>query len=253
MSNLNLKPAFCFCFKNNLKTVGIFIAIMFIIDLIFTVSIVGFVPQGSMVGTFSAFESAAAITIFIIGIATVRDDMRLLIQNGIGRHTSFITEISVAAALSLILAVTGELFVTITQMVLSGHDQIQALSLYQMAFNHGALEGGFGHHLISIGMDFAIFLFAYLMGMLISLVFYRLPKPWKIVVAIGVPGFFFFVLPLLSLTTLGAKLTAWLSVPFSRIAVFATSGAGNYILVTLVICLIIALFCHLLMRRTPIK
>ncbi|NLM77065.1 MAG: hypothetical protein GX173_03150, partial [Ruminococcaceae bacterium] len=46
--------------------------------------------------SFTGFGFAAAIFLFISGIVAIREDLRLFMQNGIGRKTTFVIQILIA-------------------------------------------------------------------------------------------------------------------------------------------------------------
>ena len=54
----------------------------------------------------------------------------------------------------------------------------------------------FSDYLLSAALMIPTYLMVFLLGMLISMIFYRLPKPWKIVVAIGFAGIMLYRYPL---------------------------------------------------------
>jgi len=253
MAKLRLKTAFQYCLRDGLKTIGIFFGIMLAVHAALAAAILIFSNPGSSAGSISLYESAAMVTLFVTGIVSVRENLRLLIQHGIGRRTAFISEIGVAAALALIAALAGELLISASQALLSGSAQIQYLSFYQMAFNDGQIAAGLGARLMAAALGFAVYFTGYLLGMLISLIFYRLPKAWKIVVAVGVPVFFALIVPLSVATPTGRAIFSWLAEPLARLLDFTFRAPGNYLCVSLLFCLLVACFCQLLMRRAPIR
>ncbi|NLF79691.1 MAG: hypothetical protein GX572_00700 [Clostridia bacterium] len=253
MAKLRLKTAFQYCLRDGLTTIAIFFGIMVAVHAALAIAILIFARPGSTMGNISLYESAAMITLFVTGIVAVRENLRLLIQHGIGRRTAFISQIGVAATLSLIAALAGGVLIGVSQTLLSGSLQIQYLSFYQMTFNSGQIAAGWGAHLIAAALGFAVYFTGYLLGMLVSLIFYRLPKPWKVVVAAGVPVFFVLIVPLSVATSAGKAIFSWLAEPLARLIDFAFRAPGNYLGVSLLFAILVACFCFLLMRRAPIR
>ena len=247
MTKFHFNSAYNYSIRDSMKTLLIFIAVMILIFMV--KSIVISLPNIT-IQTAGVLEVSSTITIFIIGIVSVRENLRMFIQNGIGRRTAYFTNLSVAVTLALILSIAGELILGITQTIIASPE---ILSFYQMIFNQGSIELTFAQRLASFALNFSFYVFAYIGGMLISLIFYRLSKPWNLVVAIGVPVFFIIILPLIRITTIGANIISWLSRPLHAVIDWTITSSGNMAICTLILCIIIALFCRLLFLRVPIK
>jgi hypothetical protein len=253
MAKLRLKTAFQYCFKDSLRGLLIFIGIMLLVHIALTSAIVIFAQPGNSVGTISIYGVAATIALFVTGIVTVREHLRLLIQHGIGRRTAFISGIGVAVSLALAAALAELLINWLSLAIIHGSTQITYTSFYQMTFNGGQQVTAFTDIIGSAAISLVMYLTAYLMGMLVSLVFYRLPKPWKIVVAVGVPVFFVIILPLLAASQTAISFLTPIGIALMRLGEFTFSSAGNYMLVSVAWALIIAGCCLLLTRRAPIR
>jgi hypothetical protein len=124
MNTMNIRPAFQYRFLDTLKGVGIFYAIMAVLMAGISCLVFYAVSKGGKVSvSFFAFEFAAAITLFVMGITTIREDMRLMLQIGIGRRTIFVTELLVALSVSLLLAIAGELLIAVGQVVITSRSE----------------------------------------------------------------------------------------------------------------------------------
>jgi uncharacterized membrane protein (DUF485 family) len=90
---MNLYPAFRYRFGNAVRGAGIFTGIMVAIVILVIGGICYASWNGARVsGNFSAFGLSAAIAVFVTGICTIREDLRLMLQNGVGRRTVFAAE-----------------------------------------------------------------------------------------------------------------------------------------------------------------
>ena len=252
MNTMNLRPAYKYRFCDMVKGIGVFYAIMVVV----MTSVMGMVSytasNGSEVtGSFSAFVFAASITLFIIGITTIREDLRLMLQNGIGRRTVFVSELLVVLSVSLLLCVAGELLITIGQAVSANRSNVVITDIYQMLYTNGSnYHMSLTQHVESIALAFGIYMFANLAGMFISLLFYRLNKMWMLITAIGVPIFIFIGLPVILTQTRPGLL---LESVFNMIVAFALKSPWALLICFLLTAVLIGIVNWLMMRRAPVK
>lgn len=245
MKTMNLKPAFTYRFLNNIKGIGIFILIMILIFVLMSVSFVTFLSGGNSSMHFSAFTIASAITMFIVGIVSIREDLRLFLQNGIGRKTVFLTALFSSFAAALSLAVAGELLLRAEQALTAAFSGFTVTDMFYLFFTPGKDAAvPFSLSLLSALFSFLLITCASLSGIFISLLFYRLNKAWTLIVAIGGPILLFNGIPFL-LYRCRVSLQ-----PFIR---FLFSSPWTAILFLLVVAALFALIDFLLLRRAPVK
>ena len=252
MNKYYLLPAFKSAFRGVLKSILIFIGVMIAV-IIANVIITGLASSNTSENmTISYFEFAATIMVFVLGICCIREDARVFIQHGIGRTTTFTTEVLTALAAAVLLTIAGEVVIGITQNLLYHTSPIEVPLMYQLYTNQYGLAA-FSDYLLSAALMIPTYLAVYLLGMLISLIFYRLPKPWKIVVAIGVPVLCFIVIPVIGSYSSGDWLISAIVTPLYYLIKFCAAGLLNCIITALALVLIFGLCSWLLFRRAPIK
>lgn len=248
MNTLNIRPTFYYKFSDTIKGVGVFYAVMIMV-MFGLMSLVSYTASnGSKAsGSFSAYVFAATLTLFIIGISTIREDMRLMLQNGIGRRTIFVTELLVALSVSLLLALAGELLIAFGQAVTANRSNFFITDLYQILYAKGSsVNMSLGEHFESIALAFGIYTCANLTGMFISLLFYRLNKIMTLAVAIGVPLLFIFGLPMMLAR---GPVRRFLGMVFE----FALSSPWAMLLCFLLVSIFTGIFIWLFMKRAPLK
>ncbi|MGI6648979.1 MAG: hypothetical protein ACOX5W_07955 [Bacillota bacterium] len=249
MNTMNIRPAFQYRFLDTLKGVGIFYAIMAVLMAGISCLVFYAVSKGGKVSvSFFAFEFAAAITLFVMGITTIREDMRLMLQNGIGRRTIFVTELLVALSVSLLLAIAGELLIAVGQVVITSRSEFFITDLFQIIYANGINYNlTLGARFESIVLAFGLYTFVYLAGMFISLLFYRLNKIWTLIVAIGAP--------LLLIMGLRIALTpgSFLALALGTMLEFALSSPWALFLCFLLAAVLISFLNLIAIRRAPIK
>lgn len=240
---MNIRPSFLFRLRESLRSAAAFFVIYLLaITGIFVISL-SVVDRGTAV---SGYEVSACITVFVFGIVTIREDLRLGLQNGVSRRTVYRAALLSTLIVTLLLAAAGELLAIAGQALIVNIGEIEMYSIYQLLFANTVswLSAPLSLHLGSILFTFVLLNCANFAGSFISLVFYRLNKLWTIVVAVGTPIFLGFVLPLaldraeIDLVSPFMKLTAS---PLTFTAFFAA------------IAVIVAVLNRLLLLRAPIK
>lgn len=248
MKSLFNKPVFVYLFTDMIKGMAGFYGIMVIIYAALitgwiTVSAKGFDGQMNM----SAYGFAAAVTLFVVGISTIRENMRLMLQNGIGRKTTFLMQLIATVAVSAVMAVAGELLTVTARAIVGTSDNLIISDIYSVMINNtGAMS--FSQHLASILMLFILFISANLWGSFISLMFLRLNKIWTIAVAVGGPVFFTTLLPIAV-----EMIVRRFSLTISPTVISFFTAPLVKLLISLLLIAAVTLFNYLLIKRAPMK
>lgn len=240
---MNIKPAFRYQFD-------VFFKGFLVIFLILAAAIAGLIvislhtSIGTTNVTFSGYGITASIFLFVMGIVNIRSDLRLCLQYGVSRRTSFASEILAVLSISIILSVAGELLTCIVQALSTNVTRFFIADIYQLIFvGPNAISMTFSQHLLSILLNTCLTFFSCLFGMFFSLMFWRLNKLWSIVVAVLIP-ISINVVPLL-LSKLGLNLAPFIG--------WATASPFHYDLIFLFLAVLLGIFDWLLLRRANIK
>lgn len=252
MSKMNIRPVFLTRFQSSLRGAGIFYLIMIIINA----GIAGsYAWAYSRVGTSSGIVSfngqgfAAGIMLFISGIICIREDLRMGIQHGVSRQTAFVSTVLSTVLIAFILSVAGEILMAVTKASMLNYPSFNIDNMYHIIFPDALTNTPpIIRHIESIIITFSALLLAYMTGIFVSLVYFRLNKVWTVIVSIGVPVFFTIILPIL----LGLYTPMWLSRLVQGLIEWALSGPWNLILSYTAAAVIAAVLNWLLLRRAPI-
>ncbi len=185
---MNLRPAFRYQFRSALKSAIIFSLIMLAILAVFSAVTVGGYAESR--ATFVGYGISAAVFMFVVGIVSIRSDLRLCLQFGVSRRSSFVSEILALLTLSALLSVAGELITGLAQaMVLKApSEHVFVCDLYQIMYlKNGFAQLSFAQHIMSGLVNTGLLLSLTLIGMFFSLMFWRLSKVWTVLVAISIP------------------------------------------------------------------
>lgn len=179
-------PAFRYSLWGYLRSSAGFYAVMVIITLL----LVFYVPlrKSSWGVDFNVYGVAATICAFVVGIASIRDDLRLLTQNGVSRRTGFLSELLSVLTFATVLSAAGELLTGLCQLILAGNSHVFVGDWYQLFYLRGNYSMlSFSAHLMSGLLNTAFAFSGCLGGVFFSLLFWRLSRLWKIAAGISIP------------------------------------------------------------------
>ncbi|MBQ6808081.1 MAG: hypothetical protein IJP07_02805 [Firmicutes bacterium] len=195
MSKMNLRPMLRYTLRGSLKAISVFSLVMLLVSICIPLMFVLTPPARDQIH-FSAFFMSAAIFSLVSGIVGIREDLRMGIQHGIGRRSSFLSQLIAGLCSSLLLGILGQLLLLLGQALWNGSETVFYTDLYQIVYLQDAEAVlSLGQHLEAALCTASLCLATQAGGMLISLLFYRLNKFWKLVLGIGAPIFFCIVLP----------------------------------------------------------
>lgn len=177
---MNFLPIFKYRLKDDLKAVGVFL----LVTLLCTVLVIyGVLIMVSEIDerVVSNFSIALTVFSFVIGIVTVREDLRLGIQNGVSRGTSLAAcfTANVVASLAASLGVT---LVEWLSVATQNTTNAALMSFYAMIYGEDASVLG---QLRSFLLSFVWCGSAVFVGSFLSLLYWRLTKLWRWIVSLG--------------------------------------------------------------------
>jgi hypothetical protein len=140
--------------------------------------------------SFSGFDAATMIFLFVVGLNAYKSTFHMFSANGISRKTMFTSFVATAA----ILCVGMALIDSINGLIISQFVNYEPVMQQMMGYNVGT-----GVSLYGVGFLYMFFgnLACIMLGYFISTAYYRMNKPLKLIISIGVPVFFFIILPII--------------------------------------------------------
>ena len=213
MNNLNLKPALryqiTYLGKFFLIAFGIIVAVYAFLHLFFSVAVTSDTIEINMS---DSLLSVLLVMLFIIGIVGIREDLKMFLQHGAGRRTVYVSTLISGFFTAVVLGLICELF--------------SLFFTVGQSFFGGWLFNG------------ACFFFAWQLGGLISLIYYRMNRIQQIVFSVA-----------------GGSLLGALAVfVLPYMAAYIPSGMWAAPTVPILLCgLLAAAFNFLLLRRAQVK
>ncbi|NCB42742.1 MAG: hypothetical protein EOM59_08995 [Clostridia bacterium] len=240
---MKIKTAIQYKYRDSLKSALIFFSI---ITLVLVAMVIGFGLFQSPNSTvyFSGYTFAATIMMFVVGVCSIREDLRLYIQNGIARKTVFVVDIAMAVLSAAAIAVGGEIFMLLGRVFSQSVKGFFVQDFYSLIYAGGSSTLTFFQHVESVIMASSLMLLAFSGGMFFSLIFYRLNKGWSILIAITIPFILLGVLPVMIFRAY-AQVSAWVS--------FMAASSWNLVLVFLAFSSIMLFINWLLTRKIHIR
>jgi len=181
--------------------------------------------------------AVALLSLFIVGIVGIREDIKFLLQHGMGRRTvftsTFLASLISAAAIGLI----NEGF----NLISSHWAAFPFVGLTFDGMNHGFFAGWLFH----VGILFC----AWQLGTFISLLYYRMNKIQQIVFSVVAGGFILLVMQGF-VRRVVVDVDVWIE---NFMYTLENLHLINISMITLIIGLVAAAFSFMLIRRTQVK
>lgn len=177
---MNFLPVFKYRLKDDLKAVGVFllVTLLCMVLVIYGIMIMVSEINGRVISNFSI---ALTVFSFVLGIVTVREDLRLGIQNGVSRGTS-LSACFTANVVASLAAALGVTLVEWLSVATQNTTNAALVSFYAMIYGEDASLAG---QLRSFLLSFVWSGSAVFVGSFLSLMYWRLNKLWRWVVSLG--------------------------------------------------------------------
>lgn len=237
---MKLKKVSKYMLSEMKNSILIFYLVILFITIFFSVS----ASDGNT--SFNGMEMASSIFLFVLGLNSFKTNYLFLLSNGIPRRTQFrgffLAAISVAAGIAVINRIFEALFTRV----------INYNNMFDMIYKQVTQSPV--NSTISILWSITVSMFAITLGYFITLAYYRMAKTLKIIISIGVPAFFFVILPYFAFK--------WSSIEtINRVestirTLFGVNGEYrpmNAVVTFLVLTVVLSALSYLLIRKAPVK
>lgn len=230
------------------KSVMIFYIVIYALYILMTASVLTHRGSYSNVG---GMEMASFIFLFVAGLNSFKSPFRMLMQNGLSRRTIFLSNASVFLATAGFMAVLD----SINRLIFSGLANYR--SFFQVLYynRYAGQASSLAVTLEGFLWMFFMYCMAAMVGYFITTLYYRMNKPAKLTVSIGVPVLLFVILPYIDFAFRGVNLFRGIAKLMGWAWGLADGGANPYMAMATctVIFLVFGALSWLLTRRAPIK
>lgn len=220
---------------------GLLIMVLVIAALLAVFTFINTMTSGEVSGNVTT-SSIFGIAIFVFGITAVREDMRIGIQNGAGRGTSFLASLISFVILGAAMAVVNTVGGSIWNRFDTG---VGFTSLSTMIFFEKVIPTNTEEYLASLMVTFSAYIFFSTLGSFISLMYWRLSKLGKWLVSLG------FGVAFLLLISVG---TTWraLALAVGRFLDFTLASPANLSCTLTLTAALLTALAYLVARRNTI-
>jgi len=182
--------------------------------------------------SFFNLGAVAFVSLFIVGIAGIREDLRLFLQHGMGRYTTFFSTLWCSLICATVIGAFCELLNIITR-----HWELFPMQGLNLNTDYGFIAGWLFHT--------ALFFSVWQLGTLISLIYYRLNRIGQVLFSVSLGAIVIFGIPNL--------FRGWINIEGIEAMISGISDHVNVILFASVSGVLSAIFSFLLIRRAEVK
>ena len=247
--SMNLKPAIRFQIREYLIGGFVFWAVNVAIIVLCFAGFLAFTIGEDNVISYNGYGMACAIFSFVYGILLPRQSMRLCLQMGVSRRTTFLSLLLTTVLGSLFLAAAGELLLWAARM--AAHTfQVgeQFRGLFSLIYSEYSV--GLSLHTLPILYTTVAMLALFALGQFFSFLFWRLNKIGCIIAGLAIPALLMGVPSLLTVFHKVFDPVIQLCLQLGTAFITSPWSAMGMLLVTTLIFVVIS---WLLIRRTNIR
>ena len=243
-----LNRAVRYGFRNYLRAVCILLLVMLLIPLVLWIMLATLGGNGS---NFNGYSLSVGVFGLVLGMVGIRENLRVLNQNGISRRTAFLAEIIAQAAAAVLVSLGTVAILAVYRSIPGFMARVEVSDVYQMLYEGTSINfaGYLRTAVFSAAMAFALAG----VGQFWSVLYWRLNKFWIVTVSIAIPLVLIFV-PAAVLTAAGDSAVE--EAIFRALAAFGRFFAGsvwNAALVFLAVAAVSFGLSWLLVRRAVIR
>ncbi len=201
----------------------------------------------------SGHEMASVIFLFVCGLNSFKSTFYMFLANGVSRRTLFKSFAAMAAPVAALMALIDSL----NNLLMSSFNSYTSMFSNMYSLRYGGIEHvGANAQVFAEGFlwMFALYMAVTMLGFFITTIYYRMSKPLKLLVSIGVPVFLFIVLPYADAAIFSGAIFRGIGY-FFKLANGLLDGPNPYIAVLSYLLAFAALggLSFLAMRRATVK
>ena len=137
--------------------------------------------------SYSGYGFSCAIFMLVMGIVLPRQSMRLGVQMGVSRRTTFLGLLISTLVGALALLTAGEALMTVAQALAPAGSNLYFSDFYWLLYGDGSLSHSLVQHLTSILFNTTLMLLAFGLGLFFTFLFWRLNKFGCVIAGIAIP------------------------------------------------------------------
>ncbi len=196
---------------------------------------------------FGGFDAASMIFLFVVGLNSYKSTFHMFAANGISRKTMFTSFVVTAGILCAGMVLIDSLNALIVSQFLN-YEPILVQDFASRYIGSGSLMYGEG-----ILYMFCSYLSCIMLGYFITTAYYRMNKPLKLTISIGVPVFFFIILPIVDAQLFSGEIFRFLGTVIAFCSGRLSGSPYVAMAMDLVFAAVTGALAYLLARRATVK
>ncbi len=265
---MKLKPAFKYQLSDIKRPVAVFYLVIICLLILFfalsytPVTIItsdsggeistSYSNQGSRI---SGMEFATVIFLFVAGLNSFKEFFRLFMQNGLSRRTMFVSRMITILSVCTFMAIIDKIILLVGKMIGAYQNKFTYAGLFEMIY--GIRAGRVSDlHMQADGFFFNLFIYlaAMAFGYFITVAYYRMNKPVKIAVSIGIPMSLLYGLPILDSTVTHGAISSAIGSAVSFAFGFRNNANPYFGMVTLLMVFVVfGALTWLMIKRAVVR
>ncbi|HKL79281.1 MAG TPA: hypothetical protein VJ888_02465 [Mobilitalea sp.] len=196
---MNLKTSILYQTKESKKAVMIFYLVVVLVIAFFAITIQ--LNEPSNFESTGGIEMSSMIFLFVVGLNAFKETFLMLMQNGVSRKTMFVSRIASFGILCTLMAIIDRIIVSILLPFSKQSSKINISGMYEQMYADRAAEvNAFQQNLEGILLPIFMYIASIAIGYFITVAYYRMSKPGKVAVSVGLPVSIFFIIPVVDTT-----------------------------------------------------
>lgn len=218
--NARFCRAFRYVVRNYFRAIGVLWLVMALIPPV--VMALAYFLGGRTASTtsFNGYSLAVGVFGLVLGMVSLRENQRVLNQNGVSRRSAFLADIAALAVSAVLVAVGTTVIMGTYRAILGGEGRVLITDIYQLLYE----SSGSGLGDLARGAVLSAVLGWMLagLGQLCSALYWRLNKFWTVLLSVAVP---------LALCFGSVPLLDWMSsTPAGQATVRALAACGRFLM-----------------------
>ena len=185
--NTRFGRAFRYEIKNYFRSVAVLWLVMALLPAAMLALAYVLAGETAMESSFNGYSIAVSMFGLILGMVGLRENQRVLNQNGVSRRSAFLADVAALAVAAVLVAVGVSVIMGAYQAVLGGQGRLLITDLYQVIYEEGSAGAGIGGLVRGAIFSAAVGWMLAALGQFCSALYWRLNKFWTILISVAVP------------------------------------------------------------------
>ena len=218
--NTRFGRAFRYEIRNYVRAIGVLWLVMALIPPAMMALAYFLGGRTASTTSFNGYSLAVGVFGLVLGMVSLRENQRVLNQNGVSRRSAFLADIAALAVAAVLVAVGTTVIMGTYRAILGGEGRVLISDIYQVLYETSG--SGLGDLARGAALSAVLGWMLAGLGQLCSALYWRLNKFWTVLISVAVP---------LALIFGSVPLLDWMSsTPAGQAAARALAAFGRFLM-----------------------